>query len=75
MARYASSMITDYVVFVIFTLGVLIYPIWLDKRTNKEKTKNNFIFARVTLLAMVFSIARGALGSRTLLGKKKILIF
>lgn len=70
MARELSSMIPDYIIFVVFIVASTFYPIWNDMRTKKEATKDNYVFAkgRVSMFAMMLSIARGTLGVRAFIG-------
>ena len=65
------SIAWDYLVFAIFIFGSTIYPLWDEKRTRKEaQTKANYVFAtgRVSMFAVMLSIARGTLGVRAFVG-------
>lgn len=67
-----SSVIFDYVLFLVFLLGSTLYPLWGGLRRNKkDETKANYVFAsgQVSIFAMMLSIARGTLGVRAFLGK------
>lgn len=71
MAVEASSMIPDYIFFVIFISASTIYPIWNDMRTKKEAaSKDNYVFAkgRVSIFAVMLSIARGMAGVQAFVG-------
>lgn len=73
MSRTLLSLCGDLVVFIGFLAITTIYPLWNDITGRKgEHTKASYIFAtgRVSMVPMMFSIARGCLSVRTLLGKK-----
>lgn len=64
-------MVWDYLVFVLFIVGSTIYPLWDDLRGRKEsQTKASYVFAtgRVSVFAIMLSIARGSLGVRAFIG-------
>lgn len=64
-------MMTDYVVFAVFIFLSTIYPIWNDRQTkNAASTKQNYVFAkgRVSMFAVMLSIARGMCGVQGFLG-------
>ncbi|KAJ6637844.1 Sodium-coupled monocarboxylate transporter 1, partial [Pseudolycoriella hygida] len=71
MSSQFSSLIWDYLVFALFIIGSTLYPLWNDIRGRKEKqTKANYVFAtgRVSMFAIMLSIARGSLGVRAFIG-------
>lgn len=71
MSKQLSSMVWDYVVFALFIIVSTIYPIWGEIRSKKGKqTKANYVFAsgKVSMFAMMLSIARGTLGVRAFIG-------
>lgn len=73
MSRTLLSLCGNLVVFIGFLAITTIYPLWNDITGRKgEHTKASYIFAtgRVSMVPMMFSIARGCLSVRTLLGKK-----
>lgn len=66
----------DYVVFSILLFVSTVYPIWKDISERKGKgTKANYIFGhgKVSMFAMMLSIARGTLGVRTFLGNNTLM--
>lgn len=68
-------MVWDYIVFAIFIIVSTIYPIWGDMRAKKgNQTKANYAFAtgKVSMFAMMLSIARGTLGVRAFIGTPNI---
>lgn len=72
MDRSFLSVCGDSVVFVGFLAMTTVYPLWNDIAGRKgEHTKASYIFAtgRVSMLPMMFSIARGTLSVRSILGK------
>lgn len=74
MGRTLLSLSSDSVIFIGFLIITTIYPLWNDIAGRKGKhTKSSYVFAtgRVSMVPMMFSIARGCLSVRTLLGKKK----
>ncbi|XP_076175033.1 sodium-coupled monocarboxylate transporter 1 isoform X2 [Ptiloglossa arizonensis] len=71
MTIKASSMVTDYLVFVGCIIVSFVIPLWGKLRgTRKETTKADYVFATgtVSMGAMMLSIARGTLGVRSFLG-------
>lgn len=70
MAVEASTIITDYVVFLVFVISSTLYSIWDDNRTKKAATKDNYVFAkgRVSSFAVILSISRGQAGTQAFLG-------
>ncbi|KZC11124.1 PREDICTED: sodium-coupled monocarboxylate transporter 1 [Dufourea novaeangliae] len=67
----ASSMVTDYLVFVGCIIASFVIPLWEKLRgRRKETTKADYVFATgsVSMGAMMLSIARGTLGVRSFLG-------
>lgn len=72
MDRMPLSVCGDVAMFIGFLAITTIYPLWNDITGRKGKlTKASYIFAtgRVSMLPMMFSIARGVLSVRSLLGK------
>lgn len=71
MSKEAKSMIWDYLVFVIFVVASTFVAVYSKFFGPKEKTKADFVFAagKVSMAAMMLSIARGTLGVRSFLGK------
>lgn len=72
MGRSLLSLCGDATVFVGFLAITTIYPLWNDIAGRKGKhTKASYIFAtgRVSMVPMMFSIARGTLSVRAILGK------
>ncbi|XP_015594854.1 sodium-coupled monocarboxylate transporter 1 isoform X2 [Cephus cinctus] len=70
VAMRNSSMVIDYLVFVVFIVGSFIVPLWEKFRTKTTETKADYVFAlgKVSMGAMMLSIARGTLGVRSFLG-------
>ncbi|XP_076240459.1 sodium-coupled monocarboxylate transporter 1 [Calliopsis andreniformis] len=71
MTVNASSMVTDYLVFVGCIIASFVIPLWGRIRgRRKETTKADYVFATgsVSMGAMMLSIARGTLGVRSFLG-------
>lgn len=71
MTINASSMVTDYLVFVGCIIASFVIPLWGKFRgRRKETTKADYVFATgsVSMGAMMLSIARGTLGVRSFLG-------
>ncbi|XP_077283953.1 sodium-coupled monocarboxylate transporter 1 [Arctopsyche grandis] len=69
MAMEPSSLIVDYIVFLVFIIGSSLLPFW--SKTKTPQTKANYVFAAggsVSTAAMMLSIARGTLGVRSFLG-------
>lgn len=71
MAKDAGSLVWDYVVFVLFVIASTFVAVYTRFSEGKEKTKADFVFAagKVSMAAMMLSIARGTLGVRSFLGK------
>lgn len=63
-------MIWDYLVFVIFVIASTFVAVYSRFCGPKEKTKADYVFAagKVSMAAMMLSIARGTLGVRSFLG-------
>ncbi|XP_066253247.1 sodium-coupled monocarboxylate transporter 1 [Euwallacea similis] len=70
MSKDNNSMIWDYLVFVIFVIASSFVAIYSRFFGPKEKTKADYVFAagKVSMFAMMLSIARGTLGVRSFLG-------
>ncbi|KAK9889562.1 hypothetical protein WA026_006936 [Henosepilachna vigintioctopunctata] len=70
MSKEAKSMIWDYLVFVIFVIASSFVAVYSRFFGPKETTKADFVFAagKVSMAAMMLSIARGTLGVRSFLG-------
>lgn len=68
--RPVWSLTSDYLAFIIFIAITTVYPLWRDGR-KKDKSKEAYVFASgsVSMLPMMFSIARGVMSVRALLGK------
>lgn len=64
----ASSMVVDYLIFIAVIIASFIIPLWGKFRTKKKETKASYVFATVSMGAMMLSIARGTLGVRSFLG-------
>lgn len=64
-------MLWDYLVFIIFVIASSFVAVYSRFFGPKEKTKADFVFAtgKVSMAAMMLSIARGTLGVRSFLGK------
>lgn len=63
----------DYAVFALFVIASTAYPIWDELRGRQGvATKQNYVFAtgRVSVFAIMMSLARGTLGVRTIIGKR-----
>ncbi|KAK5644642.1 hypothetical protein RI129_005942 [Pyrocoelia pectoralis] len=77
MTREASSLIWDYLVFIIFVIATTFVAVYSRFVEGKEKTKADFVFAagKVSMAAMMLSIARGTLGVRSFLGFPSELIY
>ncbi|XP_012287684.1 sodium-coupled monocarboxylate transporter 1 [Orussus abietinus] len=65
-----SFMVIDYLVFVGFIVVSFVIPLWGKFRARKKETKADYVFAtgKVSMGAMMLSIARGTLGVRSFLG-------
>lgn len=62
----------DYAVFAVFIIASTIYPIWDELRGRQGgASKQNFVFAagRVSVFAIMMSLARGTIGVRSVIGK------
>ncbi|XP_045473310.1 sodium-coupled monocarboxylate transporter 1 isoform X2 [Harmonia axyridis] len=70
MSKEAQSMIWDYLVFILFVIASSFVAVYSRFFGPKEKTKADFVFAagKVSMAAMMLSIARGTLGVRSFLG-------
>lgn len=70
MAKQFEELIWDYLVFIFLIITTTIGPLWsnLKARKTKGKSKNDYVFAKVSMFAMMLSIARGTLGVRSFLG-------
>lgn len=70
MSKDASSMVWDYLVFIIFVIASTFVAVYSRFCGPKEKTKADYVFAagKVSMAAMMLSIARGTLGVRSFLG-------
>lgn len=77
MTREASSLVWDYLVFIIFVIATTFVAVYSRFVEGKEKTKADFVFAagKVSMAAMMLSIARGTLGVRSFLGFPSELIY
>ncbi|XP_028132762.1 sodium-coupled monocarboxylate transporter 1 [Diabrotica virgifera virgifera] len=70
MSKDAKSMVWDYLVFFIFVVASTFVAVYSKCFGPKEKTKADYVFAagKVSMAAMMLSIARGTLGVRSFLG-------
>lgn len=71
MTRTFISVFNDFAIFIVFLTITTLYPLWGDITGRREKhTKANYVFAsgHVSIISMMFSIARGTLSVRALLG-------
>lgn len=73
MARDLSTLIWDYVVFILFLVISSVVPLWgqiFNRKNKQQRSKADYVFAagKVTIFAMMMSIARGTLGVRSFLG-------
>lgn len=70
MSKDAKSMIWDYLVFIVFVIASTFVAVYSRFFGPKEKTKADYVFAagKVSMAAMMLSIARGTLGVRSFLG-------
>ncbi|XP_037943317.1 sodium-coupled monocarboxylate transporter 1-like [Teleopsis dalmanni] len=71
MARELNTLGWDYLMFALFIALTVLTPLW--KRLfgrKKQRSKADYVFATgsVSIFAIMISIARGALGVRTILG-------
>ncbi|KAK9727530.1 Sodium:solute symporter family [Popillia japonica] len=71
------SMVWDYLVFIIFVIASTFVALYSKFFGPKENTKADFVFAagRVSMGAMMLSIARGTLGVRSFLGFPSELVY
>lgn len=76
MSKEANSMIWDYLFFFIFVAASTFVAVYSRFFGPKEKTKADYVFAagKVSMVAMMLSIARGILGVRSFLGKLLFII-
>lgn len=73
MAKEFKDLIWDYLVFLILIVFTVVAPLWNNIRGNnqkKVKSKADYVFAtgKVSMFAMMLSVARGALGVRSFIG-------
>lgn len=71
MSRATGSLVWDYLVFVLFLIISSVVPLWGQLfGKKKQRSKADYVFAagKVTIFAMMMSIARGTLGVRSFLG-------
>lgn len=70
MAKKFADLIFDYGVFFVFIIVSSVVPLWSRIKGKKEKTKNDYVFAtgKISMFAMMISIARGTLGVRSFIG-------
>uniref|UniRef100_A0A1L8DES3 Putative sodium/solute symporter n=1 Tax=Nyssomyia neivai TaxID=330878 RepID=A0A1L8DES3_9DIPT len=71
MAKPLNALIWDYIVFFVFLIVSSLVPLWSRIFGKKrDNTKADFVFAvgKISILAMMLSIARGTLGVRSFLG-------
>lgn len=70
MSKSLNSMVWDYLVFFIFVIASTFVAVYSRFFGPKEKTKADYVFAagKVSMAAMMLSIARGTLGVRSFLG-------
>lgn len=73
MAKEFSDLIWDYIVFIGLIIFTVVAPLWKNIRGNqpkKVKSKADYVFAsgKVSMFAMMLSVARGALGVRSFIG-------
>ncbi|XP_076265749.1 sodium-coupled monocarboxylate transporter 1 [Rhynchophorus ferrugineus] len=70
MSKNVTSMVWDYLVFFIFVIASTFVAVYSRFFGPKEKTKADYVFAagKVSMAAMMLSIARGTLGVRSFLG-------
>lgn len=71
MSKESKTMLWDYLVFIIFVIASSFVAVYSKFFGPKEKTKADFVFAagKVSMGAMMLSIARGTLGVRSFLGE------
>ncbi|XP_056636007.1 sodium-coupled monocarboxylate transporter 1-like [Diorhabda sublineata] len=70
MAKDAQDLVWDYIIFVIVVVATTSVAIYSKFCGVKEKTKADYVFAtgKVSITAMMLSIARGNLGVRSIIG-------
>lgn len=70
MAKAFDELIWDYAVFITLILFTTVVPLWGNLRGRKKESKDAYIFAtgKISIFAMMLSIARGTLGVRSVLG-------
>lgn len=73
MAKQFEELIWDYVVFTLLIIVTTIAPLWGNLKGGGKKkvaSKADYVFAtgKVSMFAMMLSIARGTLGVRSFLG-------
>ncbi|XP_057651521.1 sodium-coupled monocarboxylate transporter 1 [Diorhabda carinulata] len=70
MSKDAKSLVWDYLVFIIFVIASTFVALYSKCFGPKVKTKADYVFAagKVSMAAMMLSIARGTLGVRSFLG-------
>lgn len=75
--KSSGSFVWDYVVFAIFVAATTFVAVYSRFVEGKEKSKADFVFAagKVSMAAMMLSIARGTLGVRSFLGFPSELIY
>lgn len=66
----SRSMLWEYIVFAAFIIATTFVAVYSRFFGPKERTKADFVFAagKVSMAAMMLSIARGTLGVRSFLG-------
>lgn len=71
MAQDFRNLIWDYLVFVGLILATISVAVYSKFCGVKEKTKADYVFAlgKVSVFAMMLSIARGNLGVRSVIGE------
>lgn len=71
MAKNFYIQIIDYLAFIVVLILATVIPLWSQVfRGKKTRTKADYVFATgtVSMIPMMLSIARGALGVRSFLG-------
>jgi hypothetical protein len=70
MTKAFSTLIWDYLVFLILIITTSVIPLWGQIFGKRQNTKADYVFATqgVSIFAMMLSIARGTLGVRSFLG-------
>lgn len=73
MAKEFKDLIWDYLVFIGLLAFTVITPLWRNIRGQNQKqvkSKADYVFAtgKVSMFAMMLSVARGALGVRSFIG-------